>query len=141
MNIMRFLTPKAEVEYLESDFTLRQGLEKMKYHGYAEIPVIDEKGRYFGSVTLGDFLWALYDDDNPKRSELEKLPLKDIIRPDYNPCVTGNVSINDVLNKAITQNFVPVVDDRGVFIGIIKRSTIIRYLASIKTELPKDKDL
>lgn len=138
---MRFLTPKAEVEYLESDFTLRQGLEKMKYHGYAEIPVIDEKGRYFGSVTLGDFLWALYDDDNPKRSELEKLPLKDIIRPDYNPCVTGNVSINDVLNKAITQNFVPVVDDRGVFIGIIKRSTIIRYLASIKTELPKDKDL
>ncbi len=138
---MRFLTPKAEVEYLESDFTLRQGLEKMKYHGYSEIPVIDEKGRYFGSVTLGDFLWALYDDDNPKRSELEKLPLKDIIRPDYNPCVTGNVSINDVLNKAITQNFVPVVDDRGVFIGIIKRSTIIRYLASIKTELPKDKDL
>ncbi|MBQ3085825.1 MAG: CBS domain-containing protein [Clostridia bacterium] len=135
MNIMRFLTPKAEVEYLESDFTLRQGLEKMKYHGYAEIPVIDEKGRYFGSVTLGDFLWALYDDDNPKRAELEKLPLKNIIRPDYNPCVTGNVSIDAVLNKAITQNFVPVVDDRGVFIGIIKRSTIIRYLATVKTDL------
>lgn len=133
---MRFLTPKAEVEYLESDFSLRQGLEKMKYHGYSEIPVIDEKGRYFGSVTLGDFLWALYDDDNPKRAELEKLPLKNIVRADYNPCVTANTSIDAVFNKAITQNFVPVVDDRGVFIGIIKRSTIIRHLASVKTSLP-----
>ena len=138
MNIIRFLTPKAEVEYLESDFTLRQGLEKMKYHNYAEIPVIDEEGHYFGSVTLGDFLWALYDDDNPKRAELEKLPLKDIIRPDFNPCVTANTTIDAVFNKAITQNFVPVVDDRGMFIGIIKRSTIIRHLATVKTSLPHE---
>ena len=60
MNILRFLTPKEDVEYINIESSVRQGLEKMKYHGYAAIPVIDSEGKYVGVVTEGDFLWALY---------------------------------------------------------------------------------
>ena len=136
MNILRFLTPKAEVEYIDIESTVRQGLEKMKYHGYAAIPVIDENGYYKGTVTEGDFLWALYNNNNPDLKRLEKTELKSIIRRDYQP-VKASASIDEILSRAYSQNFVPVVDDRGVFIGNIKRREIIRYLAGIKIEIPE----
>ena len=134
MNILRFLTPKIEVEYIDIESTVRQGLEKMKYHGYAAIPVIDSKGHYKGTVTEGDFLWALYNNNSPDLKRLEKTELKTIIRRDYQP-VKASASIDEILSRAYYQNFVPVVDDRGVFIGIIKRKDIIKYLAGVKIEL------
>ena len=32
------------------------------------------------------------------------------------------------MSKAVNQNFVPVVDDKDIFIGIITRKDIIQYL-------------
>lgn len=135
MNVLRFLTPKIEVEYVNIDNTVRQGLEKMKFHGYAAIPVIDDEGLYKGTVTEGDFLWALYNNNNPDLKKLEKTPLSSIIRHDYQP-VLASASIDEILTRAYYQNFVPVVDDRGVFIGIIKRKEIIKHLANIQIDLP-----
>ena len=135
MNVLRFLTPKIEVEYINIDSTVRQGLEKMKFHGYAAIPVIDDEGLYKGTVTEGDFLWALYNNNNPDLKKLEKTELKSIIRHDYQP-VLASASIDEILTRAYYQNFVPVVDDRGVFIGIIKRKEIIKHLANIQIDLP-----
>lgn len=135
MNVLRFLTPKIEVEYININSTVRQGLEKMRYHGYAAIPVIDDEGLYKGTVTEGDFLWALYNNNNPDLKKLEKTELKTIIRHDYQP-VLASASIDEILTRAYYQNFVPVVDDRGVFIGIIKRKEIIKHLANIKIDLP-----
>lgn len=135
MNVLRFLTPKIEVEYINIDSTVRQGLEKMKFHGYAAIPVIDDDGHYMGTVTEGDFLWALYNNNKPDLKKLEKTELKTIIRHDYQP-VQASASINEILTRAYYQNFVPVVDDRGVFIGIIKRKEIIKHLANIQIDLP-----
>ena len=137
MNILYFLTPKSEVEYISVNSTVRQGLEKMRFHGYAAIPVIDDKGRYEGTVTEGDFLWALYNNNDPDLKKLEKTELKTIIHRDYHP-VRASASIDEILNRAYNQNFVPVVDDRDVFIGIIKRRDIIKYLAGIRTVIPEE---
>jgi len=134
MNIMHFLTPKAEVEHISIESTVRQGLEKMRYHGFSAIPVVDSEGRYKGTVTEGDFLWALYNDRNPDLKKLETTELNSIIRRDYQ-AVNAGADINEILNTATKQNFVPVVDDRDVFIGIITRKKIIQYLATIKTDL------
>ncbi len=135
MNVLRFLTPKIEVEYINIDSTVRQGLEKMRYHGYSAIPVIDDDGHYMGTVTEGDFLWALYNDNNPDLKKLEKTQLRTIIHRDYQP-ILASASIDEILTRAYYQNFVPVVDDRGVFIGIIKRKEIIKHLANIQIDLP-----
>ena len=134
MNILYFLTPKADVETVEYDSSVRQGLEKMKYHGYAAIPVIDNEGHYKGTVTEGDFLWALYNNSMPDIKRLEKIELKGIIRREYK-AVNASASIDEILSRAYNQNFVPVVDDRDVFIGIIKRKDIIKYLATVETEI------
>ena len=55
MNVLMLLKPKSEVEYLIDTYTLRQGLEKMRAHGYTAIPVISKDGEYMGCVSEGDF--------------------------------------------------------------------------------------
>lgn len=132
MNIAFFLRPKISVAYLYSDFTVRQALEKMRHYGYTAIPVINRDGKYKGTVSEGDFLWFFLErfrnDENVDRKYIEEVPLRKLIRENtYNP-VKITADINELLTVAMTQNFVPVVDDLGSFIGIITRSDIIKFL-------------
>lgn len=127
INILFFLTPKAEVAYLENHFSLRQTLEKMEHYHYAAIPILDESGDYIGTLTEGDILWYCRHNDNVMLHKPDNLQLTDIPRRnDYVP-VNASSNMEDLLSKALQQNFVPVVDDCDKFIGIIRRSDIIQY--------------
>ena len=97
MNIMFFLKPKSEVAYIYDDDTVRQVLERMEYHRYSCIPMLNRQGKYVGSITEGDLLWWL-------KGKME-----------------------DLMERAMEQNFVPVIDDQGNFSGIITRKDIIGY--------------
>ena len=59
MNIVMLLKPKETVAYIYEDSTIRQALEKMKAHSYTAVHVIDEYGKYVGTVREGDFLWYI----------------------------------------------------------------------------------
>ncbi len=130
MNILMLLKPKSEVAYLRDTYTLRQGLEKMRVHGYAAIPVLTREGVYVGSVSEGDFLWQIM--ENPDAIDsiraCENYRIRDIMKDDRNPAVTVDVDMETVLERAMHQNFIPVTDDRGHFIGIVTRQDIIRQM-------------
>ena len=38
-----------------------------------------------------------------------------------------NTSMHELIDRAARQNFIPVVDDKNTFIGIITRRAIIKY--------------
>ncbi len=138
MNVLFFLKPKASVAYVFFDNTLRQALEKMRFYGYSAIPVIDREGKYVGTVTEGDFLWKLSDASAWDNHAQERLYVRDIMRPEHNPSVNVNASLEDLLHMAMNQNFVPVVDDIGSFIGIVTRRDIMQfYFNDTKGEKPK----
>ena len=137
MNIAYFLLPKNSVAYLYDDCTFRQGLEKMRHHGYTAIPVISRAGQYIGTVSEGDFLWQLLNEvpeDRKVRTmkDLEQLCVRDILQTDSYPSVRITVTMEALLQSAMNQNFIPVVDDLGTFIGIVTRKDIIRYFAEQK---------
>ena len=137
MNIAYFLKPKGEVAYLTETNTVRQGLEKLHHHGYAAIPVLSEDGRYVGTVSEGDFLWYIIKGENGEVQQVEiadeeKRTVKEIIRTNRNTPVRATQSMEALLEKALDQNFVPVIDDRGYFMGIITRQDIIRYLIQMR---------
>lgn len=127
MNIAFFLTPKKDVIYEKENSTMRQVLERMEYHRYTAIPIIDGKGRYIGTITEGDLLWKLKNTPDLNFKNTDKVRLWDIPRRMNNTPVNIQADIEDLMTLAVNQNFVPVVDDEGVFIGIIKRSEIISY--------------
>jgi CBS domain-containing protein len=119
--------PKNEVVYETPSSTMRQALERMEYHRYTAIPLINEKGHYVGTLTEGDLLWKLKNTPNLSIIDTNDILIEDIPRRIYNKAVLINADIEDLIFLAKNQNFVPVVDDNDVFIGIIKRSRIITY--------------
>ena len=127
MNILFFLTPKSDVAYIYDNYSLRQVLEKMEYHKYSCIPVIGVDGKYVGTITEGDLLWGLKERGAFDLKKAEEVPIRSFERRmDYAP-VRIDSDMEDLLDKALRQNFVPVIDDQKNFIGIITRKDIISY--------------
>ncbi len=134
MNVLMLLKPKSEVEYLLDTCTLRQALTKMKAHSYTAIPVLSKEGMYIGCVSEGDFLWHITDSSvgGSVIDKCENYRIKDIIRPEWVQAVTINVEMETLIERATNQNFVPVTDDRGHFIGIVTRGSIIKTFCDVK---------
>lgn len=139
MNLLFFLKPKQEVCTLHKNFTLRQGVEKLRQGGFSSVPVIDEKGKYCGTVSEGDFLRKILDCGGDVKS-WEQIPLTDILSRQYR-AVNVTTDLEGLLKYATNQNFVPVTDDRGMFIGIVTRQDIIRYFAQEFQQLEKSSAL
>lgn len=132
MNIAFFLKPKSEVAYLYDHYSVRQGLEKMCYHGYTAIPVIDKDGKYLGTVSEGDFLWHIVRGENTENNQVEikneeEFLVRNLMKKDINTSVSIISSMEEMITRAMDRNFIPVVDDRGLFIGIITRRDVIKY--------------
>ena len=126
-NILFFLTPKAMCAFLYDDFSMRQALEKMESAGYMALPILNKRGEYRGTLTEGDLLWGLKNLCYMDMRQAEAHRIMTIARrKDYEP-VRVTASMQDLVERAQNQNFVPVVDDYGSFIGIITRSAIIKY--------------
>ena len=129
MNILFFLTPKSDVAYIFEDETLRQTVEKMEHRKFSCIPILNKEGQYTGTISEGDLLWGikLLNINSTDLKEMENVSIMAIPRrATYKP-VHADADMEDLLDKAINQNYVPVVDDQGYFIGIITRKEIIKY--------------
>lgn len=135
MNILFFLKPKSEVAYINSTDSVKRALEKMEYYKFSAIPIIDQNGRYKGTITEGDFLWATKNKHNLDLKALENMPIMGVQRRLYNEPVSINAKVEDLLSKAMKQNFIPVLDDNEIFIGIVTRKDIIQFCIDRLKEL------
>ena len=127
MNILFFLTPKSMCAYLEDKSTLRQALERMEVAGYAALPILNEKGEYCGTLTEGDMLWAVKNLCGMELRQTENHRIMEIAHRRDNVPVSVTTSMQDLINRASEQNFVPVIDDKNTFIGLVTRRAIMRY--------------
>lgn len=126
-NILFFLTPKAMCAFLYDDYSIRQALEKMENAGYAALPILNKRGEYRGTLTEGDLLWAMKNICYMDMRQAESRKIMEINRRKDNISVRVTTSMQDLVQRASTQNFVPVVDDKDAFIGIVTRRSIINY--------------
>ena len=126
-NILFFLTPKALCAFLYDDYTIRQALEKMEPAGYAALPILNRRGEYRGTLTEGDLLRAVKNFCNMDLHQTEVHRIMEIPRRKDNVPVRVTTSMQDLVERASHQNFVPVVDDKDTFIGIVTRRSIIKY--------------
>lgn len=128
MNIFRFIIPKSLVEYITVDSTVRQGFEKMRFHRYVAIPVLDGEGKYVGMLRNDDVLqfFLTVESFNVKRAE--KTLVGDIIDPSYSKPLYHHSTMEELLELVKEHNSVPVVDDRGCFIGLVLRRDVMNFL-------------
>lgn len=131
INALLLITPKKELAYLDETMSVRQALEKMRAHSYSEIPVITkETGEYLGTISEGDLLWYIVDQKEDNYCNLQKLNVTNLIRKDFRKALTSEASAEEIINVITRQNFVPIVDDRNILMGIVTRAKVISELSN-----------
>ena len=113
--------------FLYDDYTMRQALEKMESAGYTALPILNKRGEYRGTLTEGDLLWAIKNMCYMDMRQAEAHKIMEIKRRKDNVPVKVTANMYDLVSQAIVQNFVPVVDDKDAFIGIVTRGAIVKY--------------
>ena len=130
INIVHLLTPKAVTVFLYDEDTVRQGIEVFRHYGYTSVPVVNRHGGYMGCVTEGDFLRYIMSKGTTDIHQMEKEHIGEIMRRDFGSAVQIHAPAQEVVDIALKQNYVPVIDDRGILSGIITRRSVIQYLAN-----------
>ena len=133
MNIAYFLTPKQEIASLFDDNTFRKGLETMRSRGFTAMPVTTRDNIYVGAVSTSDFLWYLVNDEYDEEGHVLTRPtngvlVRDVMHKGTYPAVPITATVEELMDRILQQNFVPVVDARGAFIGIITRRKVMGYI-------------
>ncbi|WP_379129520.1 CBS domain-containing protein [Paenibacillus sp. sgz500958] len=127
MEISSFLLPKDQVAFVTSSFSMLEAMNQLEQHHYTAIPIIDPEGKYTGTLSEGDLLWMLKNTPGLNFSNMADIPVSEIARHVHNESVFINAQMEDMLTLAADQNFVPVIDSAGLFLGIIRRKDIIEY--------------
>ena len=110
---------------------MRQALERMEYHTYSAVPLINDEGEYVGTITEGDLLWKLKNTPGLTFQNTEDIFLSEVAQHVQNSPVTIDAQMEDLISRAVVQNFVPVVDDQQIFIGIVRRREMIEYCSKL----------
>ena len=124
------MIPKSLVEYITVDSTARQALEKMHFHKYTAIPVLDSDGKYVGTLRNNDLLTYLWMSGSCDKESAEMIPISELLSKSSFKPLLHSASIKDLIECVKEHNFVPIVDDRGCFIGIVLRREILTYLSA-----------
>lgn len=125
MNIPSLLIPKGNVTYLHTKDSVEFALSILRRTSYTAIPVINSDGEYRGTLTEGDLLYYITDN---KDKDLKKVKIRNILRTEAFEAVKITANMEKMLVKVLDQNFVPVIDDRNVFVGIVTRKVIIKTI-------------
>lgn len=123
LNVMSLLMLRKDVITIPDDYCVRQALEKFRYHGIDAMPIVDKDGIYIGTLSRGDIISSY---DLPD----QKVSIMSIPRSEFNPPLMMDASLKDVCLRILEHSFVPMVDGRGVLIGIITRKALVRVLVS-----------
>ena len=127
-NIIQLITPKKVTHYILDTSTIRQALEKFDAHKFSVVPLLDKQGHYVGTLSEGDILRFIKNNANFDLSVAENVLVNEIEH--YRPYKSLKIdaSMEEVYGLALDQNFVPLVDDRDFYIGIIKRKDVLLHL-------------
>ncbi len=123
MTAASLLIPKISAKYLYDTYPLELALKELRKTGYTAVPVISKDGRYISTVSEGDFLWYLFENEGVS---LKETRVKDIICKEKNPPAPITSTTDELFEAALVQNFIPIIDDRGFFMGIVTRQNILR---------------
>lgn len=124
MNIAFFLVPKLRVLWLSTGATVRDALRAMRRHGRSTAPVLDAQSGFAGTVSARSLTRFLRGHDARARAATS---LDDAALVRASEPVGIDADVEQLVDRAVDQSFVPVVDDRRVFIGVVPRRAILKH--------------
>ncbi|MDO4589782.1 MAG: CBS domain-containing protein [Slackia sp.] len=144
-----------------STATLKDVTKQLTELGVSSLPVVDGDGRVVGFISDGDIMRAiaehktrsifsggaptmLYYDDETIEQKVLSLKDRNVMELATRKvlCVTENQSVGRVADTLAKKKFkkLPVIDDHGRLVGIIRRSSIMRYAFDLLFHATEDDD-
>ena len=121
------IIPKSQTEFIEYDSTIRQALETFDFHKFSVVPLIDDEGKYVSTLSEGDILRYIKNVAHFDIKVAENVKINTIEKYRAYQAITIDSSIEEVLQLSMSHNFIPIVDDRGMYIGIIRRKDVLEF--------------
>jgi CBS domain-containing protein len=129
MNIQTFMKPRYEVTFIYEDDTVGHTVDILETKRFGSIPVLSRDEKYVGTISEGDLLYFICNSDKKTAS---KSKVSELTRNhDYLP-INISDSIASLINRAANENFVPIIDDAGIFLGIVTRKKLLDYFFETK---------
>lgn len=123
-DIDSLVKPANEVAVVGTSNTLDHALLLMTSNKYSVVPVIDEKSRIKGLISMPIIIEEIIDIEDVRFDKLGDIKVEDIMNTDF-PVVTMDFELEDVLRMLVHSAFISVVDDDGVLLGIITRQEVL----------------
>lgn len=118
------IKPANEVAVVGTSNPLDHALLLMTTNKYSVVPVIDEKSKIKGLISMPIIIEAIMDIEDVRFDKLGDIKVEEIMDTDF-PVVTMDFELEDILRMLVHTAFISVVDDEGVLIGIITRQEIL----------------
>lgn len=119
------ITPRKNISMVFADNSLMHAILILKESNYTQIPVLDFNKKFVGLISLHQIHQSLGANFYEEFNNIENLKVKDHIDTHY-AIIKQDYELEDALNLLIDYNFINVIDDNGVFIGMITRSSLLK---------------
>ncbi|MFJ1626920.1 cyclic-di-AMP-binding protein CbpB [Marinilactibacillus psychrotolerans] len=103
---------------------------------YSLVPVLDEKSRMQGLISMPSIMQAIMDIEDVHFEKLGEINVEDIMDKDY-PFVYEDFELENVLHMLVNHAFITVIDEERTFKGIITRSEILKGTNRIAHEFER----
>lgn len=131
MFIQECLTTVENLATVRPNDTITYALQIMKEKNLNSLPVVDHDGSFYGTVSKSSIFELLEEGKFVGDfSEFVAMPLTEGVDRQI-PRLTIEHLYEDLLPVIVRYPFVPIVDDNGQFLGIIKRKDIELILESV----------
>lgn len=129
-----FLVSADNVATLQDTNSLEHAFLVLTNIGYSRIPVVDRKEKLVGSVSLSMVVEVMIDTESINPDKLSEVLVSDVMDKEVKS-LKQPFEIEKILNLLVDANFVPVVDDDGVFKGIVTRKEILKSVNHLAHEI------
>ncbi|KRL62996.1 cyclic-di-AMP-binding protein CbpB [Lactobacillus psittaci] len=140
-----FLIPASKIAFVQADAPLYHAFLLLSKVKYAKIPVLDSEQKVVGLVSLAMITEKMLTNDDIVIEPLSNLKVKDVMQTNFPAINFVQTTLEKQLHLLIDNPFIPVVNDSGVFQGLLTRREWIKafnYVAHTINEkydfTPKD---
>ena len=122
-----YIISSEKVAHVQMGNSAEHALLVLTKTGYSAIPVLDSKYRFRGLINAQRITDAILGLDHIEYERLPDIRVEDIMETDL-PLIHVNERFQKALDMVINQNFLCVVDNEGMFMGILTRRVVLKQL-------------
>ena len=134
-----FLTPAENLAVLIDTHNADHAILLLSQMTYTRVPVVTDEKKFVGTIGLRDILAYQMEQGLSQEvmadTDIVHMTKKDVavVAPDY--------TLTDVLHKLVDESFLPVVDEEGIFQGIITRKSILKAVNALLHDFSKEYEI